>query len=76
MALVPMHDKIAIMPQADAVVTINGQTFTIPAATPFTTSLHELDIAAGTVLAVMTSAKAENGKPIQVFSVDAIMTVA
>ena len=76
MALVSMHDKIAIMPQADAVVTINGQTFTMPAATPFATSLHELDVAAGTVLAVMTNARTEHGEPIQVFSVDAIMTVA
>lgn len=70
-----MQDKLAVMAQADVAVTINGQVFTVPAATPFTTQRATIDVDVGTVFAIMYGVQATNGEPIQVFSVDEIVTV-
>ena len=76
MALVTMYDKLAVMPQGDATVTLDGESFLIPAGTPFTTSRHEIEIQDSTVLAIMYNATSTGGDELQVFSFDAVMTVA
>ena len=76
MATLDMTRILAVMPQADCIVTIKGQTFTIPATIPFTTNHDTIDVAAGTVLAVMYDPTAPKGKILQVFSIDDIITVS
>lgn len=76
MTAVSMHDKLAVMAQADVVVTVPGGTFTMPATTPFTSCSGFIDVPAGTVLAVMEDSVAPKGKILQVFSIDYVMTVA
>jgi len=76
MAMIDMSDKLAIMPQGDAIITVDGATFTVPAMTPFTSSSQQIDVAAGTVLAIMYNTQSPHGKILQIFSIDEIMTVA
>ena len=75
MAIYEMQDKLAIMPQADVIITVNGAVFTVPATTPFTTSAATIDIPGGTILAVMYNAQNQGSRMLQVFSIDAIETV-
>lgn len=76
MALFEMCNKLAIMPQTDLDVTINGNTFTVPANTPFSSSLHQIEITGPVTLAVMYNTQSTSGKTLQVFSVDDVVTVA
>ena len=77
MAVFSMTDILALMPQADTVVTIDGAVFTVPATVPFTTSAGFIDVPGGTVLAVMRTGRTPtNGKHLlQCFSIDEIVTV-
>ena len=71
-----MQDKLAIMPQADVTITVNGAVFTVPAMTPFTSSAATIDISPpGSVVAVMYNAQNQGSRMLQVFSIDAIETV-
>ena len=75
MATFNMQDKLAVMAQANVDVTINGETFQVPAATPFTTQRATIEVAGGTKFAVMYGVQSTHGDPIQVFSIDEIVTV-
>lgn len=74
MTAISMNDKLAVMAQLDVIITVGGNVFTVPAATPFT-ALGTIDVPVGTVLAIMYEASAQKGKVIQVFSFDEIITV-
>ena len=77
MATFSMTDVLAVMPQADVAVTIDGNVFTVPATTPFTTMHGTIDVPGGTVLAVMKTGRTpSNGKHLlQCFSIDEVVTV-
>ena len=77
MAAFSMTDVLAVMGQADVVVTIDGETFTMPATIPFTTMHASIDVPGGTKLAVMRTGRTPtNGKHLlQCFSIDEIVTV-
>ena len=78
MPAVSTDNVLSFMAQADVAVTIpSGGTFTVPATVPFTTMHHQIDVPAGTVLAIMRTGRTPtNGKHLlQCFSVDEIITV-
>ena len=76
MAELSVKGVIALRLEADAVVTnANGKTWTQPAMEPFMVPGTTVDIAGGTTVHIMRSAKAPHGKILQVFSVDDVVTV-
>ena len=75
MATFSMTGVHAVMAQADVAVTIDGNVFTMPAQVAFTTSAASIDVPAGTILAVMRNPTSPNGKILQVFSADEVVTL-